>query len=506
MAIPVNPDDLLNGTVVESARIELKENFNPDPIVHTICAFANDIDNIGGGYIFIGVEEKHGLPVHPISGLPQEKLDDIQLELLRCCHFIEPLLIPEIQVTKIDDQFVLLVRVAGGYGRPYKARVTIPKKKKDKKKEDSHQAELENHEKKYYIRKGSSTIAASPQEEAELFYISSSIPFDDRPNLLAHLEDLSLERMREHLRLTGSTLTNSPQELSLRRLAEDLQIVEGPEEDLRPRNVGILMFGKEPQKFFRYARIELVWIPDPGGSGMEEQVFEGPLQNQLKEALDVIQARFLREKIIKQADQAQSARIWNYPYPAVQEILANAVYHKSYQVSEPITVRITETEIEITSHPGFDRSIRDEDIEARRIRSRVYRNRRIGDFLKELHLIEGRNTGFPNARRALQKNGSPDLRLVMDEDRQFLSVILDVHPAFAAQEPRKVKEQEYAARIVALIREQPDSLSHLAQRMGYKGITAKLSRVVNELTAQGRLEKTVQNGRVLLTDGTRSKL
>lgn len=40
------------------------------------------------------------------------------------------------------------------------------------------------------------------------------------------------------------------------------------------------------------------------------------------------------------------------------------------------------------------------------IRGRIYRNRRIGDFLKELKLIEGRNTGFPNALNALKKNGS----------------------------------------------------------------------------------------------------
>ena len=147
MAIPVNPVDLLEGDIVESSRIELKENFNPDPITHTICAFANDIDNIGGGYLFIGVKEENGIPVRPVTGLKKEKLDEIQLELIRCCHFIEPLIIPEIQVEKIDDQFVLLVRVPGGHGRPYKTLVNIPKKKK----EQSQKSSPENRDKKYYI-------------------------------------------------------------------------------------------------------------------------------------------------------------------------------------------------------------------------------------------------------------------------------------------------------------------------------------------------------------------
>ncbi len=50
--------------------------------------------------------------------------------------------------------------------------------------------------------------------------------------------------------------------------------------------------------------------------------------------------------------------------------------------------------IEIVSHPGPDRSVTLEELKNYKVRSRRYRNRRIGEFLKELHLTEGRNTGF----------------------------------------------------------------------------------------------------------------
>lgn len=56
MALPINIDDLINRRVVESARVEYKKNWNAEPIVHSICAFANDIDNWGGGYLIVGVE------------------------------------------------------------------------------------------------------------------------------------------------------------------------------------------------------------------------------------------------------------------------------------------------------------------------------------------------------------------------------------------------------------------------------------------------------------------
>ncbi len=42
MNIPIAVDQLLRGRVVEQARIEYKEGWNPEVIVHTLCSFAND--------------------------------------------------------------------------------------------------------------------------------------------------------------------------------------------------------------------------------------------------------------------------------------------------------------------------------------------------------------------------------------------------------------------------------------------------------------------------------
>ena len=61
MSLPINISDLINRRVVESARVEYKGDWNPEPILHSICAFANDIDNWGGGYIIIGIEEENGI-------------------------------------------------------------------------------------------------------------------------------------------------------------------------------------------------------------------------------------------------------------------------------------------------------------------------------------------------------------------------------------------------------------------------------------------------------------
>ena len=134
-------------------------------------------------------------------------------------------------------------------------------------------------------------------------------------------------------------------------------LLEGPPEDEHPINAALMFFNEHPEKFFRYAWIEVVDKPDPTGQGMEEQTFKGPLDVQLRAALNYIRGAVLKEKIFKHDDRAEADRIWNYPYAAVEEALANAVYHRSYEPCAPVEVTITPTQLEISSLPGMDRSI-----------------------------------------------------------------------------------------------------------------------------------------------------
>ena len=78
MKLPTSIENILNENIVENARLELKKSWNPEPILHTICAFANNIDNWGGGYILIGVEEQNGRPKMPITGLGLSEINKIQ--------------------------------------------------------------------------------------------------------------------------------------------------------------------------------------------------------------------------------------------------------------------------------------------------------------------------------------------------------------------------------------------------------------------------------------------
>jgi ATP-dependent DNA helicase RecG len=94
MALAVNIDELINGKVIEWERLEFKLGWNPDDVLHTLCAFANDINNWGGGYIIIGIAEKNGRPVLPPSGLDLDQMDRLQGDLTNLCHRLQPNYMP----------------------------------------------------------------------------------------------------------------------------------------------------------------------------------------------------------------------------------------------------------------------------------------------------------------------------------------------------------------------------------------------------------------------------
>lgn len=65
------------------------------------------------------------------------------------------------------------------------------------------------------------------------------------------------------------------------------------------------------------------------------------------------------------------------------------------------------------------------------LKSRRYRNRRLGDFLKELDLTEGRSTGVPTIQTKLAENGSPRAIFETTDDRLTFLVTIPVHEGYS---------------------------------------------------------------------------
>ena len=408
MPLPINITDLIHGSTVEWERIEFKEGFNPEIILHTICAFANDVNNWGGGYLIIGIAEKDGRAVLPPKGLDVAELDGIQKKLHEICHKLQPTYFPVVEPYEIDGKHILVVWVPGGEHRPYKAPKSLAK----------------NAEMLYYIRRLSSTAKVNTQEEQQLLQLAAKIPFDDRVNHHASIDDLSLAEIRMFLQDVKSDLFKSSQGMDFEELVRAMQIARGAVEYLRPVNVGLLFFSETPEKFFPYTQIEVTIYHDDIGDKFTEKVFKGAIHQQLRQALSHIKTLVIEEHVQKVDGQAEAIRFYNYPFQAVEEALANAVYHKSYEEREPIEVNVRVDTIEVLSHGGAMPPITKQDFTKERIVSRKYLNRRIGDFLKELHLTEGKGTGIPKIRRAMKNNGSDEPMFETDDARSYFLTTL----------------------------------------------------------------------------------
>jgi len=132
MPLPINISDLLRGAPVEWERLEFKEGWNPLAVLHTLCAFANDFHNLGGGYVVVGVAEVGGQPVLPPVGLGTAEMDAIQKEVLNLGHSaMQPQYHPIIVPAVVKGKQVLVLWAPGGQTRPYKAKLGLVKDAKD---------------------------------------------------------------------------------------------------------------------------------------------------------------------------------------------------------------------------------------------------------------------------------------------------------------------------------------------------------------------------------------
>jgi ATP-dependent DNA helicase RecG len=420
--LPINLSDLLHFQGVESPRVEFKASWDEkttgSQVIRSICAFANDFQNLNGGYIAIGVAEKEGVAILPPKGLSPADLDQAMQWIRGRCNTIDPVYQPVLSPEIVDGKHILVIWVPGSQMRPHQAPESSEK----------------GPSRKYYIRLGSSTVDADSQPDlkTQLIQLTARVPFDDRRALQASVLDIRETKVREFLHDIGSGLLD---EQDTRTLYRNLRIAEPVNGHDAPRNVGLLFFSQNPEQWFPGARIEVVqFAADTSGNVMEEKIFANrPIHEQLRECLAYLENISVRQ-IQKISNHSQAVHWVSYPSLALREALVNAVYHRSYEgMPEPIKVYLYPDRMEIISYPGPVPGIEPRHFEdATSIPPVPARNRRIGELLKELKLAEARGTGIPKVRRAMLQNGSALPKFDFDVTRSYFRVTLPAHPEYQA--------------------------------------------------------------------------
>ena len=332
--LPIALEDLIHARSVEDNRREFKAAWNPvtqTAVVCTICAFANDLLNLNGGYVLLGIDtDGRDNPILPPRGLENVNLDELQRELLGQCNRINPHYLPRLFPVSFEDRSILVVWAPGGDNRPYEAPKTAT-----------------SGDRAYYVREGSQTVAAKGPLLSQLFEQAAKIPYDDRINRSMELGDVSDRLIKEFLSDIGSeigrTIPFSTDVYSNMQLTSPLNGHDAP------RNVALLFFADEPERVFPGARIEVVqFTDDAGGNLIEERIIQGPLHHQVRQTLSYLES--LGSTVLEKVPgQAEVDRMVTYPYEAIREAVVNAVYHRSYQEVEPTKIYLYPDRMEITS-------------------------------------------------------------------------------------------------------------------------------------------------------------
>ncbi len=500
MALPVNIEDLLNKRKLESNRIEFKKGWNPTDIYRSIGAFANDFDNLGGGYILVGVEEVHGVAKRPVTGIQPESIDGILKQMVGFNNLIDPYYMPRTSVEDVDGRQILVIWVPSGANRPY----AVPSDVLAKEKKHS-----------YFIRSGSSSIVAKGEVLDELREMANRVPFDERPNPDIKPADISMALLRDYLAQTESRLEPMLFTQPLEQTLEQMDLMSGPTENRMIKNVAAMVFCESPDKFFKYTQVDIVIFPkgrEKGPNNFSETTIKGSVPQLIQGALTYLKNNVIREYVNKQKDVPESIRFYNYPLQALEEAIVNALYHRDYQQYEPVEISVEPEGIHILSFPGPDRTISKSDIDnGNKIVSRRYRNRRLGDFLKEMGLTEGRSTGIPTIQEELVKNGSPRATIETNDERNFINVFIPVHEGCGdivelnvTKDVTKDVTKELTERqiiIVSLIRKNPEiTIPEMSLKMNVT--TRTIKRDISALVDMGILvrEGGRKEGRWVLTE------
>ena len=420
--LPIDVADLLNGKT-ESARLEFKASWDPKTtgvqVVKTICAFANDFQSLGGGYVVIGVAEPDAAGEKRVTGLSERDLDDAQRWLRgRCRGDIKPAVVPLLSPEVVNGRNVLVVRVPGSQDAPHQAVAESRQRGREPRR-------------RFWVRIGSETLDAEANGHLPaLLEKTTALPWDTQIAQDAHLDDLREATVREHLHDVGSALRRQPDAATIYR---HMGITASVNNHEVPRNVGLLFFSEDPRRWFAGARIVVAQFADNGaGRVQDEHVFHGPLPAQLHRCLSHLEG-LSRSHVQKQRERSQVRGWVSYPIPVVREALVNAAYHRGYRpdVMEPTKVCLYPDRIEVISYPGPMPGLEPHHFrKGASIPPIGARNPRVGEFLKSLGLAEGWRTGVPTMFEEMAANGSPAPRF--DFDTGWFRATLPAHPEYAA--------------------------------------------------------------------------
>lgn len=370
---------------LESDLVERKESFRgnaPGAIRDAVCAFANDLpDHRRAGVIFLGARDD-GAPANlAITDSLLVQLGDLKTD----GNILPP---PTLSVAKRQllgvEMAVVTVEPADSPPVRFKGRILI----------------------RIDPRRG----IASAQDERILNEKRRhrDIPFDLRDLPSARLEDLNLRYFEEAYlpAAFAPEVLEANDRTHTQRLAATKMIRSA--DDPTPTVLGALVLGRRPVDWIPGAYLQFLRIggTEPGDPILDEMVVEGKVQTLLERTEDKLASH--NRVTVDFTSGRRETRKFLFPPVALQQIVRNAVMHRSYEATHaPIRVYWYDDRIEIQSPGGAFGLVNPETFGEPGLAD--YRNPNLSEALSVLGFVQRFGFGISISRRELEKNGNPDL-------------------------------------------------------------------------------------------------
>lgn len=406
----------------ESEQTEWKENVaDIDDVVATLAAFANDLQNLGGGSVVCGAREEkdaQGFPRLVQVGLTASRLKEVEnVVLTRCRDRVSPPITPLVEELPTDDdakRIVVFVQPATG---------------------SAHTFRRGQEGAKHFVRVSRSTIEARNGTLRDLLVRKGAMePWDRRPCNGATVNDLDLLALRDALQRMGVFTPDRGVDpylvdrVQITPFVPSLCLAEPFTGVLRPRNYAILLFGREPQRFVPGAFAIYSAYPGLDRTDPVARRFEiaGTLLDQarrLQELLDSEAVTLFDKTNLKQPNAEK------YPRRALQEAMVNALAHRDYELVDPSRFTSYADRVEFISPGSLPFGITLEDLRTRAVTPR-WRNQSLAWFLSRLQLAQAEGQGIQTIRSTMKAVGCPPPHF--DATEVSVSCVLMAHPRFRA--------------------------------------------------------------------------
>lgn len=401
--IKKDANNILSNLASECSYIEYKASASQvGKILKTICAYGNNYYDNDIQYIFLGVEEVNNeknkaIPKLPILGIDEGNLEKCKNEINSLRSFLYPNVAFEIIANQFKGRNYLLIVVQRQTGGPFMVN------------EKSERDKRINLKPGRYVRIESDSRLARVDEEYDLLRKFANFHFSSLTNADAVIDNLNIDFMREYLsRTSDRDITDTLDKLQIAKLLNLLDKNDPTEKKVK--NYAVLMFSDKPEKYIGYSYVELIVDLFGTKRKMESKYFKGPIWKQYHTIVNYINDNYLNTIVVREEGEADNRKIVNFPYVAIEELIANAIVHNNYENGKPIQIYISEKQINIVNYNKPLPPLKIQDLNERTFfNERDTENPEIRDMFKSLGIIESFGTGIGEAKRALEENGSPML-------------------------------------------------------------------------------------------------